>query len=543
MSERIIAAMQPTPWINPEATTVAAMLRDAARQWPDKTFLDLSGEIFTFRDVDLLSSRLANGLIALGVQPGDRICTLLRTSIAPILFWFASSKIGAVIVPINTAFLGEFLRHQVTDCGARIIVAESDLADRLAIFENGGSSIDTIVHRGEAPAITTRHRLLDLASLASDDATDPMVPVRPGDLGSLMYTSGTTGASKGCMLSQNAPCHAGVPTILNQGIGHDDVLWIALPLFHLAACATMMGVLRVGASLAIAARFSVSAFWDDIERSGATAVFALATMFPLLVDAPETPAEKRCHGRLRIVFGVPFLDGMQQRWRDRFGVERTAAAGYGMTEVSPVASYPGHPVPSGATGKPIACLDVRIVDDEGIEVPPGTPGEIVLRPRIPHVIFNGYWNRPDATAEAFRDLWFHCGDMGKIDADGYLYFVDRKKDYLRKGGENISSHELEMTFRNHPAIEDAAVHAVLSDLSEDEVKVTIILRAGMAVSEEEICRWSMDHLPYFAVPRYIEYRPMLPRNAVGRVMKYELRAEGVTTATWDRVAAGVAVRR
>lgn len=530
-------------WKNPEATTVAAMLRDAAKQWPDKHFLDLSGETFTFRQVDELSNQLANGLLVLGVAKGGRICTLLRTSITPILFWFASSKIGAVIVPINTAFVGEFLRHQVTDCGAKIIVVESDLTARLAVLENSGSSLDTILYRGAAPGLTTRHRLIDLDTIPTDDSSDPMIPVKPGDLGSLMYTSGTTGASKGCMLSQNAPCHTGIPTILNQGIGHDDVLWIALPLFHLAACATLMGALRVGARLAIAPRFSVSGFWDEIERTQATAVFALATMFPLLVDAPETEAEKRCHGQVRVVFGVPFLNEMQKRWRDRFGVRQTAAAGYGMTEASPVASYPGHSVPDGATGKPIDCLDVRIVDEDGIELPPGTPGEIVLRPLIPYTIFDGYWNRPDATAEAFRGLWFHCGDMGKIDEDGYLYFVDRKKDYLRKGGENISSHELEMTFRNHPAVEDAAVHAVLSDLSEDEVKVTIILREGMSAGAEEICRWSMDHLPYFAVPRYVEFRDALPRNAVGRVMKYELRAEGVTAATWDRVAAGVVVRR
>jgi crotonobetaine/carnitine-CoA ligase len=240
---------------------------------------------------------------------------------------------------------------------------------------------------------------------------------------------------------------------------------------------------------------------------------------------------------------MPFLEEMQQRWRDRFGVRETAAVGYGMTEASPVASYPGHAMPPGATGRPMECLDVRIVDDDDVEVPPGTPGEIVVRPRIPGVIFDGYWNRPDATAEAFRNLWFHTGDIGSIDAEGYLYFVDRKKDYLRRGGENISSHELESVFRNHPAVEDVAIHAVRSDLAEDEVKATIVLRDGVAAGEEDICRWSMDHLPHFAVPRYVEFRRAIPRNAIGRVLKFKLRDEGVTRATWDRIAAGVELPR
>lgn len=535
--------MERKPWTNPDATTVAQMMREAAQRWPNKTFIDLTGETYSFAEVDRLSNQLANGLVELGVGRGERVCTLLRTSIAPVLLWFATAKIGAVIVPINTAFVGEFLRHQIADCGARIIVAESDLVDRLAVCADDRCALDTILYRGDAPDFATSIRLIDLASVPVENDRDPHVPVKPGDLFTLMYTSGTTGASKGCMLSQNAPCHAGVPTLLNQGVTHDDTVWIALPLFHLAACSMIMGCVRLGATLSIASRFSVSGFWDEIERSGATVLFALATMFPLLADAAETPAERRCHGQLRAVFGVPFLAEMQQRWRDRFGVAHTAAAGYGMTEASPVASYPGHPVPPGATGKPIDCLDVRIVDEDGIEVPPGTPGEIVLRPLIPYAIFDGYWNRPEATAEAFRGLWFHCGDMGKIDPDGYLYFVDRKKDYLRRGGENISSHELEMTFRNHPAVEDAAVHAVPSELSEDEVKVTIVLREGMRASEEEVCRWSMDHLPYFAVPRYVEFRTVLPRNAVGRVMKFELRDEGVTAATWDRTAAGIVVQR
>jgi len=176
---------------------------------------------------------------------------------------------------------------------------------------------------------------------------------------------------------------------------------------------------------------------------------------------------------------------------------------------------------------------VIIVDDNDIEVPTGTPGEVVVRPKMPDVMFPGYWRDPAATVRVFSNLWFHTGDIGKFDEDGWFYFVDRKKDYLRRRGENISSFEMEKTFLGHATVEEVAVHAVLSPVGEDDVKVTAVLVPGATMSEEELCRWCLDKVPYYAVPRFVEFRSELPKNHSGRVLKYQLRDEGATAATWD----------
>jgi carnitine-CoA ligase len=199
--------------------------------------------------------------------------------------------------------------------------------------------------------------------------------------------------------------------------------------------------------------------------------------------------------------------------------------------------------PPGTCGKLFGAYEARIVDAAGRECPNGAAGEVMVRPLLPNALFKGYWRRPEASLQAMRDLWFRTGDIGRFDADGYFIFVDRGKDYLRRGGENISSFEMETSFRQHPAIDDVAVHAVLSEITEDEVKVTAVLKAGASLGEEELCRWSLDRVPHFAVPRYIEFRTDLPRNPVGRVLKYQLRAEGVTANTWDRHQSTVIVTR
>lgn len=531
-------------WANPAAVTIPQILTNAATANANKVFLDIAGDKYTFAEIERGSNRLAHGLRSFGIAPGDRVCTLMDTSIDLILLWFAVTKMGAVMVPINTAFRGEFLRHQISDSGARLAVVDTAYADRILSMADQLPELERLTWRGEELNADT-HLIVDrFEDLRSADESAILADIGPGDLATLIYTSGTTGPSKGCMLCHNALANSSYPTLLSQNVSADDILWAALPLFHLAAVGVMMACLQLKITFVLAPRFSVSGFWEDIERSGATAMFGLSTMFPLLIEAAETEAEKRCYGQIRSVFGAPFLREMQDRWKGRFGIPHAAAAGYGMTECCPIAVHPEREVPPTATGVPLDYLEVRIMAEDSREAAPDEPGEICVRPKIPHVMFSGYWRRPEATAEALRDMWFHTGDIGKIDAEGNLYFVDRKKDYMRNRGENISSFELEGTFRGHPAVADIAIHSVPSKLvSEDEIKATIILREELSATEEELCRWSIEQLPYFAVPRYIEFRKELPRNAVGRVLKFELRAEGVTAATWDREVAGIKVSR
>lgn len=240
----------------------------------------------------------------------------------------------------------------------------------------------------------------------------------------------------------------------------------------------------------------------------------------------------------------PFPRDYTTIWRERFGVELAGSNAYGLTECCLTTHHRlDRPAPAGSSGRENDDYDVRIFDDDDNEVPVGTPGEIVVRPKRPHVMFEGYWNRPEATAALLRNLWFHTGDIGRFDADGFFYFVDRKKDYLRRRGENISSFEMETAFLAHPDIVEVAVHAVYSELAEDDVKVTAVRVVGSTLTEEELCQWSVEKLPYFAVPRYVEFRDELPKNPVGRVLKYALRDQGRTERTWDREAAGIAISK
>jgi crotonobetaine/carnitine-CoA ligase len=286
-----------------------------------------------------------------------------------------------------------------------------------------------------------------------------------------------------------------------------------------------------------------------MNRVGATITSTLGTMAYLLahdVDRPEMPRSgaPEANTTLRLLGAAPMPVEVDERIRSRFGIE-TFSGAYGVTE----ASLPSWQ-PPGVRNKPNAAgvindefFDVRIFDDDDNELPRGTDGEIVLRPKRPHVMFEGYWGRPEATVGTSRNWWYHTGDIGRIDEDDFLYFVDRKADYLRRRGENISSFEVESILMGHGGLADVVVHAVPSEMTEDDLKITAVVKEDVELSEEDLFRWAVDQLPYFALPRYIEFRGELPRSPVGRVLKRELRDEGTTPSTWDLEASDVTYER
>lgn len=524
-------------WTVGQQDTVNAVLQRAAAENGSRPFLDIGGVVYSIADIDRESSRAANGLLALGVKPGETVVTVLDNNADAVFLWLAINKIGAISVPVNTAYKGEFLRHQIADAGAAVVIAESDYSERVARIAKELPDLKWVAYRGERPHLDPHDfTFLSLEELRSDDARTPDIQVRPSDLAMLIFTGGTTGPSKGCMVSHNYVCNLARQAVAITGRTADSINWTSLPLFHMNAVATsILAEMIGGGRVAVYPRFSVSNFWSEIERTGANDVNLLGSMIPLLANAPESDAMKRCFGQIEYVGAAPFPAEMQQIWKERFGVKRAGAPGYGLTECAMVTTQSSFEYAKpGSSGKRNEWFDVRIVDDDDNEVAVGQPGEVIVRPRQPHVMFEGYWNRPADTAAVTRNMWFHTGDIGRFDEDGFFYFVDRKKDYLRRRGENISSYEMETTLRAHFAIQDVAVHAVPSEVTEDDVKVTAVLQPGSTLSERELCEWAIDHLPYFAVPRYIEFRTELPRNPVGRVLKFQLRDEGVTPATWDR---------
>lgn len=529
-----------------DQTTVLAALEHRLANDPDGPYLDFEGVAFTARDMDGASNRLAHALHGLGVGAGDRVATLLENRPEQAIAFFGVLKLGAIQVPINTAYKGEFLRHQLVDSGSHVMVVQGDFAGRVAAVAGPDTpELIACVVAGEPDETVTAVAQHDFDELlaGSDDRPVPDAGVKASDLACFIYTAGTTGPSKGCMLSHNYIVALADQIARAWQLRPDDVVLTPLPLFHFNAIAVcLVGSLVTGGSAAIARRFSVSKFWPEVRRTRATIVSLLGSLAILIADAADHP-DQSGHA-LRLCAAAPMPPATDAIWRERFACT-TFSGGYGLTEASLISMLPaGEANKAGAAGKPNDHdFEVRIVDDDDMPVPAGESGEIVCRPRRPNVMFAGYWRRADDTVAVLRNLWFHTGDIGRLDEDGFLYFVDRKKDYLRRRGENISSFEMERIFHDHDAIQDVAVHSVPSEMGEDEVKVTAVLLGGNEVSEEDLCRWSAERVPYFAVPRYIEFRDDLPRNPVGRVLKYQLRDEGVTDTTWDREAAGVTIER
>jgi crotonobetaine/carnitine-CoA ligase len=533
-------------WHRLEQSTILEAFTTRLNDDAHGPFLDICGKNYTAAEFDVETNRVANGLSELGVGRNDRVASLLENCPEAVVFWLATLKLGAIAVPINAAYKGQFLLHPLTDASAKVLVIQGDLVSRLDGVSSRVPSLEHVVHVGDAgdgvPDVNN-HAWKTVLEAPADEI---LVEVSPPDLATLVYTGGTTGPSKGCMLSHNYCLNLSSQIMRAWDRRSDDVVWTPLPLFHFnpIACA-VIGTMLIGGSASVAGRFSVSGFWPEMRRSGATVASLLGAPAVLIVDAEDHPDQQGPEGGvLRMMAAAPLPPVVEKKWQDRFGV-RSWSGGYGVTEALLLSTVSrGVPNKPGAAGRRNHIeFDVRIFDEDDQELGVGEVGEIVARPKAPHVMFEGYWGRAESTIAVTGNLWFHTGDLGLVDEDDYLFFVDRKKDYLRRRGENISSQEMEATFLAHPDIAEVAVHSVLSDVTEDEVKVTAVLRSGARLSEEDLCRWSVEHVPYFAVPRYIEFREILPKTPLARVQKFVLRDEGVTANTWDRELAGMKIER
>ena len=533
------------PWMAGSADTVTSAFARAAEADPNRVFLEVDGEALTYGEFDRRLREVAFGLADLGVTRGDRVASLLDNSVDAAAVWFATMALGAIYVPINTANRAEYLRHQLDDSGARLVISEGDLVERIRELEDSLATLEVVVVRGDTTGGGERSRLRSepFESLAGRGAVESFAEVAPRDLAALIYTSGTTGPSKGCMLSHGFLCYVGNVPLFGAGPG--EVAWTSLPLFHLSAMASVLNTMMKGGTVSVARRFSVSAFWPEIERSGAQIVSLLGTMASLVAHAPDSEAMARCRGQLIRVMAAPMDPEVQEIFKTRFGVQHAFGAwGYGMTEGGPFFSVqPGRPTKPGSSGVANPNFDVQIVDGNDNPVPPNEVGEIIVRPRRPHVMFDGYWARPAETLAVFRNLWFHTGDLGRVDEDGCFFFVDRKKDYIRRRGENISSAELEGAARRHPAVAEVAAYGVPSELGEDDVEIAVVLVPDAGTTEPELCQWLADQVPYFAVPRYIRFVDALPKNAIEKIQKQVLRDAAGTVPRWDREAAGLTVGR
>jgi len=513
---------------------------------PEKVAVYFDDVPVTFGEMHRRSNAAANWLHDFGVGAGDTVVLFTENCPEFVDVWFAAAKLGAVSVPINTAYRGDFLVHQLRDSRARVVVADAGLASRVTDIADQCPDLELLLVRddGEAPPVDAgRLRMGSAAELLQPSGESLPAGLAPqwNMPGNILYTSGTTGPSKGVVVTQHYLGKAAETIVRSRRITPDEVAYGPVPLFHFSG---MLGLVlsgvMAGSTVVLDRRFSVGNTWDRVRRYEATTIILVGSMIVMLWNLPETPADAELP--ITVLAGAPIPPELHHAIEKRYGC-RTMTM-YGMTEAFPltVMGVDDEAVP-GSAGKPNPLFDVRIFGDDDTEVDAGQTGEIVCRPLEPHVMFEGYFGRPEATASQMGNLWFHTGDLARMDAGRNLFFVDRKKDALRRRGENISSFELERSIMSHPAVLEAAAYGVPSEFGEDDVMVALVLRPDAELDHVEFMDFCVERVPFFAVPRYVAVVDDLPRNAVGRILKYRLREQGITPSTWDREEAGYKVSR
>jgi carnitine-CoA ligase len=516
-------------------------LRGEAALDPDRKFVQCGSPWMTLGELDRLSDRVAAGLQQLGVRKGDRVAVNLPNRIEYIVVICAIAKTGAIQVPLNTYLRGDFLRHQLVETSPSVYIGDAAALRMLAPVLPNVPDIGQIVLVGDADEgeLLAALPYIELEKSAAELAP---VEIAPRDVCAVIYTSGTTGPSKGCTITHGYYCNL-INVFVDYGwYAPGDIVFGANPLFHFSGQTWLVSAaLAVRGSVIVEPSFSARTYMARIRETGATAAMGMGAMGMAILATPPSEQDKE-HSLRQITF-MPSGPDLVKAFADRFGIEPFAEV-FGQSECWPaLLGDPRGPRRPGSMGKLTPGVQVKIVDDNDVEVPLGEPGEIVIRPDEPFRLFAGYWNNDAATTAASRDLWHHTGDSGRVDADGYFWFVDRKKDSLRRRGENVSSMELEAALVKHPAIAAVAVHAVPSDLSEDEIKACIVLAAEAAIELAELFDFFRRNLPYYAVPRYVEYLDELPANVNGRVQKFRLRERGITDTTHDLHAHGFVVAK
>jgi crotonobetaine/carnitine-CoA ligase len=480
--------------------------------------------------------KVAASLQALGVKQDDFVLSWLPNGPHAIAVWFALNYIGAVYVPVNTSYRGRLLAHVIQNSGARLMVADARLADRLAEVETSG--LDTLVTiSGDPPPALKGIRCLneDALSAAAGEPSDPPRAIMPWDTHAIIYTSGTTGPSKGVLSSYR---HLAATTEALDTVTSEDRALVNLPIFHVGGTSGVYRMLVRGGSIALVEAFDTDTFWDTVRKTGTTTMTLLGAMIPFLMKAKPTPRD-RDHG-LRQAIMVPLAEDAAE-FTARFGVDIYTV--FNMTEISCPILSERNPGIAKTCGRVRAGFEARVVDDHDIEVPHGTVGELMVRADEPWTMNHGYNANPEATARAWRNGWFHTGDAFRRDEAGNFFFVDRMKDAIRRRGENISSFEVEVEIGAHPKVRETAVVGVPSEFGEDEVMAIVAAVPGAEIDPVDIISFLTPRLPHFMVPRYIRFMSELPKTPTQKIEKHVLRSEGITQDTWDRERAGIRLKR
>lgn len=525
-----------------EACVLRNLLDAHAARTPDKVFaVTPGGEETTYAQLHQSVRSHARALQDLGIRQGDFVIVWMPNSLDMIRIWFAINYIGAICVPINTAYRGGILEHVLRNSNAQVLIGHKGLVDRLDGIDTAG--LKTVIVTDDAPDPVGTLRTLPFSVLSSaKEPTAPEREIEPWDTQCVIYTSGTTGPSKGV---ESSYCHLhtmAISVISNceneLRLDHTDRFMVNMPIFHAGGVAPINAMLTIGGSLTLLDSFNTKTFWQDVQQTGTTSVILLGVMASFIMK--QGPVAEAENTPLREAIVIPFTREAIDL-RSQFNIDTHTM--FNMSETScPIVSE-NNPMVPGVCGKARKGVELRLVDAHDREVPCGEIGELVIRTARPWALTHAYVNNPQATADAFRNGWFHTGDAFRMDEHGNYFFVDRFKDSIRRRGENVSSFEVESEVTAHPAIREAAAVAVDSEHSEDEILIAIALAEGKTIDMEELIDFLRPRMAHFMVPRYVRVMDDLPKTPTQKIEKYVIRNQGITDDTWDREAAGIVLKR
>jgi crotonobetaine/carnitine-CoA ligase len=515
--------------------TVYSRLQEQAAQSPDAPILLFDGRDHTRVELHDAVRSFAAGVVALGLERGDRAVIVLDNRFEAVSTWLGVNAAGVIDVPINSEAKGAHLQYLVSDCAPRVLIGQPAYLRRVAAVMPAPPELAIVVDPDgdDAPCgADVPHYTYDEVLALGKDGDVPLP--REDEIATMIYTSGTTGPSKGVLLPQRYHVAWASIGMRSMGMQPGQTVYTPEPLFHSDARSYVVGALISGGRAALARKFSVSGFWDDVRASNATYFAYLGTMLSLLWGAE--PKSDDADNPAVIGLGGAAPAAIHEAFEERFGV--TLVEMYGMTEALAMTMNSPQERRVGSIGKPADEIEARLVDADDLPVPNGEIGELVIRPKVPNIIMAGYWAKPEATIAAWRNLWFHTGDRMKEDEDGFLYYIGRLKDSIRRRGENVSAWEVEMAMCRHDDVLTAAAIGVPSELGEEDVAGLVIAKEGHTIDPQELHRFLAADLPRFAVPRYIEVVDSLPKTPTERVNKDLVRTRGLSESGWDADAGG-----
>ena len=520
--------------------TLGALVAHRAATQPDRVFVRFEDASLTYGEIDASANRFANRLVELGIEKGDKAAIMLDNRPEFLTAWVGMAKAGVVEVPINTGYKGDLFTYLLNQAEVRLLVIDERWVGRIERILADLETLEHVVIVGEhagARLSTATHGFEDFIAAAA--ATPPDIEVAPYDVSVILFTSGTTGQSKGVVLTHNANFRLSENVIDLMGYSAGEVLFTVFPLFHVnAKYTTIFPAAMVDGSVVMHSRFSATRFWEICRDEGVTAFNYMGALLMMLYKQPERPDD--ADNPVRRAYGAPAPIEIYRQFEDRFGMQLVEV--YGSTELGTATMNTVDDFVVGSCGKAVPYYEVRVHDEYDLPVPPGIEGEIVVRPLEPHVMVEEYYRMPEATLEAFANLWFHTGDRGRMDERGNFYFIDRMKDCIRRRGENISSWELEKVITSMDDVAEAAVIGVPSELTEEEV-LAVVVPTSDDLAPERILDEVQDRMPHFAVPRYVKFVAELPKTPSQRIEKYKLREQGLSGEVWDREDHGYVVKR